>query len=96
MKTTFLIIITVILFGGFFASCTVNRGFVSNVTRDDIQQLAQFEMFAHFGRVENGISIIDNDSVTNVAKSLFATELANDETLSVTSTISTVALIIKH
>ena len=86
MKKTFLII-TVILIGVFFASCSANRGFVSNVTRDDIQQMAQFEMFAHFGRVENGISIIDNDSVTNAAKLLFATELANDETLSVTSTI---------
>ena len=96
MKKTLLIIIGSILFVGFFASCSANRGFVSNVTRDDIQQMAQFEMYAHFGRVENGISIIDNDSVTNVAKSLFATELANDETLSVTSTISTVALIIKH
>ncbi len=87
MKKTLLIIIGSILFVGFFASCSANRGFVSNVTRDDIQQMAQFEMYAHFGRVENGISIIDNDSVTNVAKSLFATELANDKTLPVTEII---------
>ena len=87
MKKTFLIIIASIFFGGLFASCSANRGFVSNVTRDDIQQMAQFEMFAHFGRVENGISIIDNDSVTNAAKLLFATELANDKTLPVTEII---------
>lgn len=88
MKKTFLIIITVILYGVFFASCSANRGFVSTVTRDDIQQLAQFEMYAHFGRVENGVSIIDNDSVTNTAKSLFETELAHDKTLPVTETIA--------
>ena len=87
MKKTFLII-TVILIGVFFASCSANRGFVSTVTRDDIQQLAQFEMYAHFGRVENGVSIIDNDSVTNTAKSLFETELAHDKTLPVTETIA--------
>ena len=88
MKKAFLFAIASILFCGFIASCSANRGFVSNVTRDDIKQLAQFEMYAHFGRVDNGISIIDNDSVTNTAKSLFETELAHDKTLPVTETIS--------
>ncbi len=58
------------------------------MTREDIQQLAQFEIYAHFGRVENGISIIDNDSVTSIAKSLFETELAQDKTLPVTESIA--------
>jgi len=88
MKKSFLFIIASILLGGFLASCSANRGFVSNVTREDIQQLAQFEIYAHFGRVENGISIIDNDSVTSIAKSLFETELAQDKTLPVTESIA--------
>ena len=88
MKKAFLFAIASILFCGFIASCSANRGFVSNVTRDDIKQLAQFEMYAHFGRVDNGISIIDNDSVTNTAKSLFETELAHDKTLPVTEIIA--------
>ena len=88
MKKLFLFIIASILLGGFSASCSANRGFVSNVTREDIQQLAQFEIYAHFGRVENGISIIDNDSVTSIAKSLFETELAQDKTLPVTESIA--------
>ena len=88
MKKSFLFIIASILLGGFLASCFANRGFVSNVTREDIQQLAQFEIYAHFGRVENGISIIDNDSVSSIAKSLFETELAQDKTLPVTESIA--------
>lgn len=87
MKKTSLFVIASILLCGFFVSCSANRGFLSNVTRDDIQQMAQFEMYANFARVENGVSIIDNDSVTNIAKSLFTLELANDKTLPVTEII---------
>ncbi len=87
MKKSFLFIITLILLGGFLASCSANRGFVSNVTRDDIKQMAQFEMYANFDRIKTGVGFVYDDSVTTIAKSLFTLELANDKTLPVTETI---------
>ena len=86
MKKTFHFIIASILLGGFFASCSSNRGFISSVTRDDIQQMVKFEMF-DFGNVKDGSYVIKDDSVTDVAKSLFERALTNDKTLSVTETI---------
>ena len=86
MKKTFHFIIASILLGGFFASCSSNRGFISSVTRDDIQQMVKFEMF-DFGYVKDGSYVIEDDSVTDVAKSLFEKALADDKTLFVTETI---------
>lgn len=71
MKKTFLIIITVILFGGFFASCSANRGFVSSLTRADIRQVQQFEPLNYVGIIEKGNNITHSDSLTEVAKTLF-------------------------
>ena len=87
MKKTVQFIILSILFGGFLASCSANKGFVSSVTRDDIHQMVQFELFDIFGRVVNGVSIIEDDSVTAIAKSLFEAELANSKISPVTKTI---------
>ena len=88
MKKSFLLIITLILLGGFLASCSANRGFVSNVTRNDIQRIVPFEIDAHFSCVECGISFVHNDSVTSIAKSLFEKELTNDKTLPMAETIA--------
>ena len=86
MKKAFHFIIVLILLGGFVVSCSSNRGFISSVTRDDIQQMVKFEMY-NFGYVKDGSYVIKDDSVTDVAKSLFEKALANDKTLSVTGTI---------
>ena len=54
MKKTLLIIVASFLFGGFFASCTANRGFVSSLTRADIRQMQQFKPFNQVGIIEKG------------------------------------------
>lgn len=74
------------LFSGLFTSC-VTQGFVSNVTRADIQQLSQFEILANVGEIEKGNKITHNDSLTQVAQGLFTTELAKEKALPVTETI---------
>lgn len=81
MKKTFVIIITVILFGGFFASCSANRGFVSSLTRADIRQVQQFEPLNYVGIIEKGNNITYSDSLTKVAKTLFEKELTRSRTL---------------
>ena len=83
MKRSFLIIITAILFGGLFASCTANRGFVSSLSRSDIRQVQQFEPLNYVGIIQKGNKITYSDSLTEVAKTLFEKELSCDKTLPV-------------
>ena len=87
MKKTFLILITSVIFGGFFASCSANRGFVSSLTRADIRQVQQFEPLNYVGIIEKGNKITYSDSLTTVAQGLFETALSKDRTLPVTGTI---------
>ncbi|MBR3492494.1 MAG: hypothetical protein IKH44_09385 [Bacteroidales bacterium] len=87
MKKTFVIIITVILYGGFFVSCSANRGFVSSLTCADIRQVQQFEPLNYVGIIEKGNKITYSDSLTTVAQGLFETALSKDRTLPVTRTI---------
>ena len=87
MKKTFLIIIASVIFGGFFASCSANRGFVSSLTRADIRQVQQFEPLNYVGIIEKGNKITYSDSLTTVAQGLFETALSKDRTLPVTGTI---------
>ena len=81
------IIIALMLFVGFFASCTTNRGFVSAVKRTEIQQVQQFEPFVFVGIVEEGDKVAYSDSLTRIAQELFETALSKDEILPVTGTI---------
>ena len=83
MKKTLLIIVASFLFGGFFASCTANRGFVSSLTRADIRQVQQFEPLNYVGIIEKGNNITHSDSLTEVAKTLFEKELSRNKTLPV-------------
>ena len=83
MKQTFVIIITAIFFGGLFASCSANRGFVSSLTRADIRQVQQFEPLNYVGIIEKGNNITYSDSLTEVAKTLFEKELSRSKTLPV-------------
>ena len=83
MKKTLLIIVASFLFGGFFASCTANRGFVSSLTRADIRQVQQFEPLNYVGIIEKGNNITYSDSLTEVAKTLFEKELSRSKTLPV-------------
>ena len=71
---------------GLFTSC-VTQGFVSNVTRSDIQQLSQFEILTNVGEIEKGNKITHSDSLTQMAQALFATELAKEKVLPITETI---------
>ena len=87
MKKTLLIIVASFLFGGFFASCTANRGFVSSLTRADIRQMQQFKPFNQVGIIEKGNNITYNDSLTDIAQGLFEAALAKDRTLPVAGTI---------
>ena len=87
MKKTILIIITSIFFGGLFASCSANRGFVSSLTRADIRQVQQFEPLNYVGIIEKGNNITYSDSLTKVAKTLFEKELAWSRTLPVKGNI---------
>ena len=83
------------LFSGLFTSC-VTQGFISNVTQADIQQLSQFEILANVGEIEKGNKITHNDSLTQVAQALFATELANEIALPVTETIDIEDTVVYH
>ena len=83
MKKTLLIIVASFLFGGFFASCTANRGFVSSLTRADIRLVQQFEPLNYVGIIEKGNNITHSDSLTEVAKTLFEKELSRNKTLPV-------------
>lgn len=83
MKKTLLIIVASFLFGGFFASCTANRGFVSSLTRADIRQVQQFEPLNYVGIIEKGNNITYSDSLTEVSKTLFEKELSRSKTLPV-------------
>jgi len=87
MKKTFLILITSVIFGGFFASCSANRGFVSSLTHNDIRQVQQFEPLNYVGIIEKGNKITYSDSLTTVAQGLFETALSKDRTLPVTGNI---------
>ena len=75
-----------LLFVGFFSSCAT-QGFVSNVTRADIQQIAQFEILTDVGLIEKGNKIVNNDSLTQIAQTLFETALTKEKTLPVTNII---------
>lgn len=89
MKKTISIIAWAIclpLITSLFTSC-VTQGFVSDVTRADIQHIAQFEVLGDVGLIEEGNNIVYSDSLTRVANELFAAELANENTLPLTETI---------
>jgi hypothetical protein len=75
-----------LLFVGFFSSCAT-QGFVSNVTRTDIQQIAQFEIFSDVGFIEKGNKIVFDDSLSLVAQTLFETALTKEKILPVTNII---------
>ena len=87
MKNSFLIILAFSFLGGFFASCTTNRGFVSTVKRAEIQQVQQFEPLTLVGIIEKGDKIAYSDSLTEIAQGLFETALSNDKTIPVTEKI---------
>ena len=74
-------------FGIFSASCTANRGFVSSLTRADIRQVQQFEPLNYVGIIEKGNNITYNDSLTEVAKTLFEKELSRSKTIPVKGNI---------
>lgn len=75
-----------LLFVGIFSSCAT-QGFVSNVNRADIQQLSQFEILSNVGVIEKGNKIAFDDSLSQVAQTLFEKELAKEKALPVTQTI---------
>ena len=87
MRKSTLLVLASFFLGGLLASCSVNRGFVSTLTRNDIQQIQQFEPLCYFGLIENGNKVTYNDSLTSIAQGLFKTALAKDETLPITGTI---------
>lgn len=87
MKKTLVIIIVSVLFGGFFASCTVNRGFVSTLTRADIQRVQQFEPLSQVGIIEKGNKVTYSDSLSEVAKGLFEIALSREKTIPVKGNI---------
>ena len=87
MKKSFLIIVASVLLGGFFTSCTANRGFVSSLTRADIRQVQQFEPLNYVGIIEKGNKITYSDSLTEVANTLFETALSRSKTIPVKGNI---------
>lgn len=87
MRKVIHLVLTSILLGGFFASCNVNRGFISTLNRNDIRKIQQFEPFCYVGLVEKGNKVTYSDSLTSIAQELFETALAKDRTLPVTETI---------
>lgn len=87
MRKSTLLVLASFFLGGLLVSCSVNRGFISTITHNDIQQIQQFEPFCYFGLIENGNKVTYNDSLTSIAKGLFETALANDKILPVTETI---------
>jgi len=86
MKKTYYFI-ALAFFGIFFASCTSNRGFVSSLTRTDIRQVQQFEPLNYVGIIEKGNNITYNDSLTEVAKTLFEAALSRSKTIPVKGNI---------
>ncbi len=86
ISCVFTIAIGLALLAGFFSSCAT-QGFISNVTRTDIQQLSQFEILSNVGLIEESNKIVYDDSLTQVAQTLFETELAKEKTLPVSQTI---------
>lgn len=82
MKKAFIMAFSIMLVG-LFASCTANRGFVSSLTRADIRQVQQFEPLNYVGIIEKGNNISYNDSLTDVAKTLFEKELSRSKTIPV-------------
>lgn len=82
MKKAFIMALSILLVG-LFASCTANRGFVSSLTRADIRQVQQFEPLNYVGIIEKGNNITYNDSLTEVAKTLFEKELSRNKTIPV-------------
>ena len=74
-------------FGIFSASSTANRGFVSSLTRADIRQVQQFEPLNYVGIIEKGNNITYNDSLTEVAKTLFEAALSRSKTIPVKGNI---------
>ncbi len=81
------LVIALLFFGSFFASCTTNRGFVSTVKRAEIQQMQQFEPLTLIGVVEENDRVAYSDSLTKIAQGLFEKALSKDETLPVTGKI---------
>lgn len=86
MKKAFIMAFSIMLVG-LFASCTANRGFVSSLTRADIRQVQQFEPLNYVGIIEKGNNITYNDSLTDVAKTLFEKELSRTKTIPVKGSI---------
>lgn len=86
MKKAFIMAFSIMLVG-LFASCTANRGFVSSLTRADIRQVQQFEPLNYVGIIEKGNNITYNDSLTDVAKTLFEKELSRSKTIPVKGNI---------
>ena len=86
ISCVFTIAIGLALLAGFFSSCAT-QGFISNVTRAEIQQLSQFEVLSNVGLIEKGNKIVFDDSLSQVAQTLFETALAKEKTLPVARTI---------
>lgn len=98
MKKAFTLLALVLcspLLVSLFSSCST-QGFISSVTRNDIQQMTQFETLANVGTIESGNKIVYNDSLTEISKALFATELNNDKTLPISEVFLTEDSIINN
>lgn len=86
-KTRLSLPIILMMLFGLLTSCSVNRGFVSSLTRSDIPQVQQFEPLNHVGIIEKGNKISYSDSLTTVVKELFDNALSEDKTLPIAGVI---------
>ncbi len=83
-----IIIIALAVSALFLASCSSNRGFVSSITRNDISRMQQFEMLSQVGVIEKSNDVVYNDSLGEVAKTLFTNALVRNKTLPVKDIIT--------
>lgn len=88
MKKEVVFILVSTLFGGLFASCSANQGFVSSLTSSDISQMLQFEPMAYVGTIEKNEKFTYHDSLSNEAKRLFNKEVLQSNTFPITGNIS--------
>lgn len=86
-KSIIIITLAIPLFAGLLSSC-ISQGFISNTTKADIRQMSRFEMLANVGLIEKSNKVVYNDSLTEIAKTIFTKELNSDKTLPVTQTVA--------
>ena len=66
-----------------FASCAARQGFVSSVTRSDIDRVQRFDIISEIGFIEKGNQIVFDDSLAMVAAEIFDSVLFDDSVLPV-------------